>query len=509
MPQTPILEFQDVRKHFGGVKAVDGVSFSIAPAEVHAIVGENGAGKTTLMNVVAGVYLPDAGRILMHGEPYSPNSPRDARARGISIVFQELALFPSLSVAANIFMGKEMMHRSGLDHKAMREQAQATLKRMGVELSVSELVTDLSVGQQQWVEIARALTDRAKVLILDEPNSALNVAETEALFESIRHLRGEGITVIYISHRLEEVFQIADRITVMRDGQYIGTWGTAQTNISEIVAAMVGRQVTKLFDREPAPLGDVVLEVDGLSLDGRVEPVSFRARAGEVVGLVGLAGAGIVDLFEVLFGIRRATGGQVLLGGQLIDTTSPLKAMEHQIAMMPSDRRGLGLMPNWSVLSNITLGVLSQLSRFGAVNHSRSKDLAHEYVRQLKIITESLDKGVLYLSGGNQQKVLLARWLATQPRVFILDDPTRGIDVGAKQEIYALIDRIAADGVAVLFTSSEMDEILALSDRILVLRKGRLIAELARGTWDKELVMEFVAGDLERGRAMLEARKEL
>lgn len=507
--QSPVLELQDLRKYFGGVKAVDGVTFSIYSGEVHAIVGENGAGKSTLMNILAGVYPANSGQMLLQGQPYTPGNPGEARAKGVSIVFQELALFPSLPVDANVFIDKEIVRGPRLAQQEMRDRTMTILEQMRVQLDPSQPVGSLSIGQQQWVEIARALTDKARVLILDEPNSALNQYETEALFELIRRLKSQGITVIYISHRLEEVFRIADRITVMRDGHYVGTWPAAETTISDIVAAMVGCQTVGLFSRSSRVLDRVVLEVRDLTLEGKLQDISLTAYAGEVVGLAGLAGAGVTDLFEILFGIQQASQGRIFLDGRSVDSSSPLKAKQHQIAMVPSDRRGLGLMLNWSVLNNITLGVLHQLSRLGIINNRRSTALAEEYVNRLHIMTDSLNKSVLYLSGGNQQKVLLARWLATEPRLLILDDPTRGIDVGAKQEVYALIDQIAATGVAILLTSSELDEVLALSDRILVLRRGRLIAELDPRTWDKGLVMEFVAGDPERGRATLEDRQSL
>ncbi len=499
----PILEIHNLRKHFGGVKALNGVSFSIKAGEIHAIVGENGAGKSTMMNILAGVYPGDGGKVLLHGTTYSPASPREAREQGISIVFQELALFPSLPVDANLFAGKEKMKGIRLDHQTMQTQAASTIDQMAVELHASDQVEGLTIGQQQWVEIARALTDKAQILILDEPNSALNQYETKALFQLIRRLKENGITIIYISHRLEEVFQIADRITVLRDGHYIDTWITSKTRTSEIVAAMVGREITELFHRQPQPLGDVVLEVKEMTTEGKPAPISFQVQAGEVVGLAGLAGAGVTDVFETLFGVQRAASGQMLLNGSPIKTTSPLKAMENAISMVPADRRGLGLMLNWSVLNNITLSILSRLSRFGIINHRRSSQLAQRYVDRLRIVTENLDKNVIYLSGGNQQKTLLARWLAVEPRLLILEDPTRGIDVGAKQEIYTLIDHIAAEGVAVLFTSSEIEEILALCDRILVMRKNSLVAEIPGHLADKELITEFAAGDLQAGYARL------
>jgi len=503
--QTTILEVKDIRKYFGGVKAVDGVSLSIDKGEVHAIVGENGAGKSTLMNVLAGIYPPDSGQIYIQGKAYSPESPRDARLEGINIVFQELALFPALQVDANLFAGKEIQRGLRLDLSGMRYQAQSTLVQMNVDLNPAEYVGDLSIGQQQWVEIARAMTDQSKVLILDEPNSALNQYETEELFKLIQHLKSQGITVIYISHRLEEVFQIADRITVMRDGQNIGTWNANETTISEIVAAMVGHQVDELFTRTHIPPSKLVLEVKDLTVNDRLKTVSFPIHEGEVVGVAGLAGSGITELFEAIFGVQKASGGEIFLAGRKQEINSPHEAMNQQVAMVPADRRGLGLMLNWSVAKNNTLAVLRRLSRFGILNHKQLKKLAQDNVDQLRIVTESLDKLVLFLSGGNQQKVLLSRWLATDPRLLILDDPTRGIDVGAKQEIYEIIDKSANEEVAILLTSSEIDEIIALSDRILILRKGQLVADLPTGICDKELVMEFVAGDPVKGKEKLEA----
>jgi ABC-type sugar transport system ATPase subunit len=506
MVSSPILEFHEVKKYFGGVKAVDGMSFPVNPAEIHAIVGENGAGKSTLMNILAGVIPCDGGRILLHGQPYAPANPRAARAKGISTVFQELALFATLPVDANIYIDKEVFRGPGLDHRSMREGAEATLRRMGVALDPAEMVGDLSMGQRQWVEIARALNDNAQIIILDEPNSALDQKETEALFGLLRRLREGGITILYISHRLEEVIRIADRITVVRDGHYVGTWEASQTTVSGIVAAMIGRNVSKLFERNPSKRETVVLEVANLTFSKKLAPISFSVSSGEVVGLAALAGSGLTELLEVVFGLRPALGGQILVGGHSLASINPSRAIETHIALVPADRRSLGLMPNWSVLDNITIAVLPRLSRYGVINHNRGRDLARRYVESLRIATERLDKSILLLSGGNQQKVLLARWLATEPHLFLLDDPTRGIDVGAKQEIYALIDRVSGEGVGVLFTSSEIDEIVALSDRVLVLREGQLVADIPRDVCDKELVMEFVAGDVDRGRVLLQQR---
>src|SRR5581483_7383914 len=375
-----------------------------------------------------------------------------------------------------------------------------------VTLQPSDEVGNLTIGEQQWVEIARALTDQARILILDEPNSALNQHETRVLFGLIERLKKQGITVLYISHRLEEVFQIADRITVIRDGEYVGTWQKGETTISEIVAAMVGRRTDLLFERRSGSQASVVLEVENMILPGRLQSVSFCVHAGEVVGLAGLVGSGVNDMLGALFGVEPAGDGSIKLDGKASHIRTPYQAMQHAIAMVPADRRGLGLMPNWSVLDNITFAVLGWLSRRGVIDHHRARQIGRKYIGDLHIVTDNLDKGVLRLSGGNQQKVLLARWLATNPRLLILEDPTRGIDVGAKREIYGLIDQVAADGVAVLFTSSEVEESLALCDRILVFRSGNIVAELPRHAFDKGLLTELMAGDLSAGQRTLSVR---
>lgn len=503
MTAQPILDIQNISKGFGGVQALKGVSFSIQPGEIHAIVGENGAGKSTMMNILAGVHQSDTGQILFNGDPYRPANPREARQRGISIVFQELALFPTLPVYANLFVGQEQMTGPRLDHQAMLRIATDTIREMGVDLDPQETVNNLSLGQQQWVEIARALSDDARVLILDEPNSALNQHETKALFRLLESLKRSGITILYISHRLEEVFQIADRVTVLRDGQYVNTWSTAGTSISEIVANMVGRSGETLYERASTRRDELVLQVRDLAIKGRLAPTSLDVHEGEVVGLVGLEGSGFSDLLQALFGVRTKDSGSVELAHEQATVRTPHEALEHDIAMVPADRRGLGLFMNWSVQDNLIVSILSRLSRFGVLNYPRAEDTTRQYIDRLRIVTDSPNKGVVYLSGGNQQKVLLARWLATQPRLLILDDPTRGIDIGAKREIYGLIDQIAAEGVGVLLTSSEIEETLALSDRILVFRQGRIIAELSGDDITKELVTEFMAGDVRAARERL------
>lgn len=505
MTAKPLLQLSNVSKYFGGVKAVDGVSLTIETGEIHGIVGENGAGKSTLMNILAGAIHCDAGEILFDGHPYRPSSAGIARKQGISIVFQETALFPALPVYANVFIDRELGHYGLMDRKAMRSKTEETLQRMGVDLSVDDTPAAISVGKRQWVEIARALNDGARVLILDEPNSCLDQRETEALFGLISNLRREGITILYVSHRIEEVLRIADRVTVLRDGHKAGTWESAKVSPGDIVAAMVGRKVSTLFDRKSAIREEVVLEVRDLACGGMLEGLSFTVRAGEVVGLAALAGCGITELFETIFGLRREAAGTVLLSGFPLKGLDPSETIRKRVGFVPSDRRGYGLMSNWNVLENMTIAVLPRLSTLGLINHKATRQVSDNYVHDLRIATEGLEKQILLLSGGNQQKVLLARWLATDPLLLLLDDPTRGIDVGAKQDIYALVDEVASRGVAVLLTSSELDEVIALSDRVLVLREGQLMADVPHQVADKDLVMTLVAGDLLDGKRRLEA----
>lgn len=504
---TAKLQIQHISKAFGGVRALCDVTFDIDAGEIHAIVGENGAGKSTLMNILAGVHRPDEGTILLDSSAFAPRNPLEARAQGISIVFQELALFPTLTVDANLYAGKEVYQGIKLDHQAMQQSTQETIQKMEVDLHASDVVEDLSIGQRQWVEIARALTDDARIVILDEPNSALNHHETDVLFKLIERLKARGITILYISHRLEEVFRIADRITVLRDGHYINTWNAKETNTSEIVSAMVGRKTDEMFVRESTAHPKIMLEAEGVHVKDKLNPTSFKVHRGEIVGLVGLAGSGLSAIFEALFGVQPSSG-RILLDGDAVQISNPTAAMANRIGMVPADRRGQGLMMNWSVLDNLTLAILPRLSKFGFIDSRASRDEGRAHVQQLKIVVDDLNKQVVYLSGGNQQKTLLARWLATQPHLLLLEDPTRGIDVGAKHEIYQIVDQIASDGVAVLFTSSEIEEVLALCDRILVFRNQQIIAEIPRSCADKSLVMEFTAGDVDLANQMLENRSE-
>lgn len=488
-----ILEFRDVCKNFHQVKAVNNVSFSLEKGEVHALCGENGAGKSTLMNLIAGVYRYDSGDMYLEGKKYQPRNPAEARKCGVNIVFQELSLFSLQDAERNIFAGREKCRGSILEHKRMRHRTAEILQEMELDININVPVKQLSIGQRQWIEIARALAGEAKILILDEPNSALNMYETQILFKLIRELTAKGITIIYISHRMDEVFEIADRITVMRDGCYVQTLRKEDTSIDEIIALMLGRDTKCVFSRNPAKAGKLVLEAEHLSVNGQLDDISFSVSEGEVVGLSGLAGCGYEALLEVLFGLRHFHSGKIILEGEEIVNKTPLEAMSRHIAMVPSDRRDTGLMTEWSIEDNISQSLLRITSRRGLIQHKDNRRIAKEYVEKLNIVCKSVEDTAIELSGGNQQKVLLAKWLATKPRLLILDDPTRGIDIGAKQEIYQLIDRLTAQGFAVILTSSEIDELTALSDRILLFRDGRHIKTVGEGTTKGE-ILKYIAG---------------
>ncbi len=490
------IRFEHVSKRFGGVQALADVSFGVRKGEVHAVVGENGAGKSTVMKLLAGALRPDGGRILLNDEPVRLTSPLEARRRGISIVFQELSLFPHLTVASNIFVNRELASRGILHRRAMNRAAAEALDSLGLAIDPEAWVAALSIGEKQQVEIARTVSTRADIVILDEPNSALTEAESARLFEVIRRMRDRGVTVIYVSHRLEEVFAISDRITVLRDGRCVGTWNVEDTFIPEIISQMIGRAPSEAFpERRETPESVTILTARDLEMKGRLGPISFEVRLGEIVGFAGLEGAGVETLFRVLFGLERTDSGEVAYSGEIRRLQSPGQAIRQGWGLIPASRRDEGLMMEWSVERNATLLILDKLiRRIGLLDRPKGRRLTGEFVDRLNIATDSVDKPVIRLSGGNQQKVLLAKWLAAGPKVLLLNDPTRGVDVGAKEEIYALIRELADQGLAILLTSSEIEETLGLSDRVLVLSKGRIHREFARGTAHKVDVLHAVSG---------------
>jgi ABC-type sugar transport system ATPase subunit len=496
-----MIRLETISKRFGGVLALDDVSFSIAKGEIHAVVGENGAGKSTLMKILAGVYQPDHGSIYLRDEAVQISDPLQARELGVSIVFQELNLFPHLSVSANIFANRELQTGLGLlNSRKMNRETKNILNLMGVHLKPDDKVGDLSVGEKQLVEIARTLQQRSEIIIMDEPNSALNAQESERLFELLQRLRASGLTIIYVSHRLEEVFSIADRISVIRDGHFQGTWNVKETSIPEIISTMIGRRLEESFPDRQEISGEapVVMRVENLCKGEAIGPISFDLRAGEIVGFAGLEGSGIDEIFRILFGLERPTAGDIVYSSGAPRPRNPFQAIKQGLALIPANRRDEGLMTNWSIRRNTSLAVLDQLlDKLGLVDRRAERRLTVDYVRRLNVATDSIDKRVINLSGGNQQKVVVAKWLATGPTILILNDPTRGIDVGAKSEIYRLCDELAKSGLALLFTSSEVEETIGVADRLLVLYRGTILKEFKRQDASKADVMYWVSGGKE------------
>jgi ABC-type sugar transport system ATPase subunit len=500
-----IIKVANITKRFGGTIALDNVSFEIKKGDVHAIVGENGAGKSTMMKILAGVYKEDSGKLYINGVESQINNPLQARNYGISIVFQELNLFPELTVADNIFIENEKKGPLGILKKSkMAKESAKFLKNMQQEHFIDPMafVNELSVADQQVVEITRALSHGSEILILDEPNSALSEKESQSLFKLIRKLKDEGITIIYVSHRLEEVFDIADKITVFRDGNYIGTKNIKETTVTEVISDMIGKKISDIFPvRKTVDFGnETVLEVKNLSKRNLLEPLDFNVKKGEVLGFAGLEGCGIENMFRLLFGLEKKDSGEIYYIGKKYAKLNPWDAVDIGWGFVPAERHRQGLMLEWSIKNNIIITILKRLvSKTTFVNAQRSNKVAKEYVKKLNIITNSIDKPVKELSGGNQQKVVIAKWLATEPKLLILDDPTRGIDVGAKAEIYKLVNELAQAGFAIIFTSSEMNEIIELCDRILVVFNGKLVKtfEGYKSTAKAELT-EYVTGGFQK-----------
>jgi ABC-type sugar transport system ATPase subunit len=493
----PILEAENIDKRFPGVHALDNVSLTITPGEVHAVVGENGAGKSTLMKILAGAYGPDRGTIRIDGEAVTIENPRAAQDLGIITIYQELSLVDALSVGENVFLG-DLPTRSGgswrVDWPTVWSRAAELLERVGLRIRPQTRVRDLSVAQKQMVEIARALARNVRVLILDEPTSSLTERETEKLFEIISQLRNRGVGIIYISHRLGEVFRIAQQVTVLRDGIVVGSLPVRDASEDLLVRMMVGRDLARLFTEARASDAPVRLEVRGLSRRGVLHDVSLSLRGGEIVGLAGLVGAGRTELARCLFGADSISEGEILLDGAKVDIRSPGHAVDLGVALVPEDRKLQALILGMGVRENLSLPVLDRLGSPFVPSRRRERALASDYIRSLTIRTPHMEQRVSALSGGNQQKVVIARWLATKPKVLILDEPTRGIDVGAKAEVHALIARLAEQGVAILMISSELPEILGMSHRILVMRGGRIVAEIPRQDATEESIMAAATG---------------
>lgn len=491
-----LLQAANVSKHFAGVQALRDVSFELRAGEVHALVGENGAGKSTLIKIITGAVQPDSGTLEVGGRVVSENNPVASRKLGVAAIYQQPALFPDLTVAENIAIGLE----SGgpwriVNWSERRRRARELLARVGSTIPPEACVERLSMPEQQLVEIARALGASAKVLILDEPTASLSEREAAKLLQVVRDLRSQGVGLIYISHRLEELFQIADRVTVLRDGAAVATRDMAQVDRAELIRLMVGRELTAVFPKQSVPLGETVLQLEGVGQrESGVRSVSLAVRAGEILGLAGLVGAGRTELARILFGITPADSGRILLRGKPVRIDSPAQAVELGLAYVPEDRRRHGVILDLPIAANTSLAILRRLSAAGRLDFGRERKLAQTMVERLAIKTPSISLLAGQLSGGNQQKVALARWLATEPAVLILDEPTQGIDVGAKAEIHRLMGELAARGLAILMISSELLEILGMSDRIAVMRGGSVVGELGRAEATQEKVLSLALG---------------
>jgi rhamnose transport system ATP-binding protein len=493
---NPLLTLTDISKSFAGVHALKGVSFELRSGEVHALVGENGAGKSTLIKIISGAHQPDSGSLHVAGEKITQNDPVLSRRLGIAVIYQRPALLPDLTVAENIALGLERRGAARIVRWApRRDRAKELLRRVGASIDPDALVHTLTMPEQQLVEIARALGADARILILDEPTASLSDREVVRLLEVIRELRRQGVGIIYISHRLEELFQIADRVTVLRDGASVGTRLISDVDSRELIRMMVGREITAIFPKKTVPLGDTVLRLQGVGCrQSGVHGVRIEVRAGEIIGLAGLVGAGRTEMARILFGLTPADAGVIEWRGRPTAIRSPTEAARLGIAYVPEDRRRHGVILEMPVATNATLAVLSRISTNGWINHRRERALAADYVKRLSIKTVSLNTPVGDLSGGNQQKVSVARWLATEPKLLILDEPTQGIDVGAKAEIHRLMGDLAGRGMAILMISSELPEILGMSDRIVVMHGGTVSGMLDRAEATQEKVLSLALG---------------
>ncbi|MGI9075896.1 MAG: sugar ABC transporter ATP-binding protein [Gemmatimonadaceae bacterium] len=490
-----VLRMEGIRKEFPGVVALAGVDLAVRRGEVHVLLGENGAGKSTLVKILSGALRKDAGRSAIDGREVEIRAPRHARELGVSIIYQELALVPALSAAENIFLGREPRRMRGIvDRATMIERARGILAELGTTVDPACLVERLSLAQRQLVEVARALSLDARILVMDEPTSALTERETRALFAVIRRLTARGVAVVYISHRLEDIFELGDRVTVLRDGRHVATRDVRDTDRRELVRIMADRELYDGVSRTPVPPGEELLRVEGLRRRGALYDVSLAVHAGEIVGVAGLLGSGRTGVARALFGLDRPDSMRVLVRGRACSITSPRHAIRAGLGFVTEDRKAQGLVLALSVRANLVLAVLRSVSRFGVVGRRDETEIASQHVRELRIKTRSLEQAVLHLSGGNQQKVVLGKWLARRVDVLILDEPTRGIDVGAKQEIYHLINRLAAEGVGILLISSELPEIVGLCDRVLVMRGGRVAGEFTRAEATQERILACATG---------------
>lgn len=498
---TPFLAARALAKSFAGVRALRGVSLDLYPGEAHALIGENGAGKSTLVKILGGVHQPDEGELLIEGQPVALAGPADAQAAGISVIYQEPTLFPDLSVTENVFVGRQPVRRGRrIDHRRMRRATRELFERLGVRMDPDRFARGLSIAEQQLVEIAKAISLNARLLIMDEPTAVLSPPEVERLFGVARTLQEQGAAILFISHRLEEAFILCQRVTVLRDGELVTSRPLRGMSTDDLVRAMVGREVL-YGEHEPHRAGETVLEVRRLTREGVFLDVSFEVHAGEVVALAGLVGAGRSEVARAIFGIDRPDAGEVVLAGRRLPRGAPLAAMRAGMGFVPEDRRQQGLVMDLSIGENIAMASLRRLARRGVVTPAVKRAFATEWAARLQVKYARLAAPVATLSGGNQQKVVLAKWLARDPKLLIIDEPTRGIDIGTKTEVHRLISELARRGVAVLVISSELPEVLTLADRILVMHEGRLAGELSREGASEEAIMALATGQALAGAA--------
>lgn len=486
---------EGISKSFPGVKALQDVSLEVLPGEVHALMGENGAGKSTLMKVLAGAYQADAGQILLNGEPVTIHSPLEAQRLGINIIYQEFNLVPQLTVGENIFLGREPTGIPGfVNSREMHSKAQGLMDGLGAKVSARTPVGRLPVAVQQMVEIAKATSRESRLIVMDEPSATLTEHELQNLYRLILQLKESGVAIVYISHRMDEVFSVCDRVTVLRDGKNVGTKAMSEVSPDELIRMMVGRTLEESFPKVAAPVGEPVLNVKDLTRKGLLDSVSLTVRAGEVVALAGLVGSGRTEIAQCVFGADPYDSGEILVGGKPLLAHGPAGAIQAGVGLVPEDRKHQGLVLDLSVRENTSLAALDSFAQLGFVKRRKERAAADEYVKSLGVRTPSLEQRVKNLSGGNQQKVVLSKWLLTHSKLLILDEPTRGIDVGAKVEIYQLINRLAAEGIGILMISSELPEVLGMADRILVVRDGRIAGELSREEATQEKIGELAVG---------------
>ncbi|MCR4431543.1 MAG: sugar ABC transporter ATP-binding protein [Tepidanaerobacteraceae bacterium] len=488
-----ILELKGITKTFPGVKALDAVKFNLKAGEIHALVGENGAGKSTFIKIISGVYQPDEGEIFLNGERVSFKNPREARMMGIATIYQNIICFPDMSITDNIFLGHEYINNYGIKRllwKKMHDKAKELLHLVGNDIDPEEKMGNLSIACQQMVEIAKALSQEAKIFIMDEPTAALTQHETEELFNIVKKLKEDGASIIFVSHRIEDIYKIADRITVFRDGNYIGTWEKSQLSRDDLIKFMAGREITQLFPKKKINAGRELLRIKGLSKKGVFTDISFSLHEGEILGVTGLIGSGRSELAQAIFGIHPVDAGMIYIQGKPVRIDNPVKAMKLGIGYLPEDRQKQGLVLPFSIMENITLPVIESLSQRGWLRQSNEYMKAKEMAELLQIKANSVLDKVYFLSGGNQQKVVIAKLLAAKLRILILDEPTKGIDVGAKAAMHEIMCNLASKGYGIIMISSEMPEILGMSDRILVMHKGRIIAEFNRDEVTREKIIE-------------------